>query len=81
MKWQGKEIIDLSDDDLLAACQQVADMDNFTFDKLNDPRISTEGHRLHKVFSKNPPKQNPVFVQLVAELNSEMLKRKLNYAS
>lgn len=78
MKFADKEIKDLSDDELWAAISSVADMDNFRFDKLKDPRISRDKHRLNKIFKSNPPIENKTFTNLVSELNKEWEKRNAN---
>lgn len=67
----GRLIKDLSDDELWAAIQSVADMYNFRFDKLNDPRIQRKGHRLNKIFNANPPAENEAYTLLCENLNSE----------
>lgn len=75
MKWQNQEIKDLSDDDLWAAIQSVADVYNFRFDKLRDPRINKPKHRLNKIFSANPPVESEAFTKLCDELHLEWAKR------
>jgi len=75
MNYNGKPIAEMSDDELWAAIQSVADMDNFRFDKLSDKRILKKGHRLQKIFAANPPIENPAFTELVNNLNSEWNKR------
>lgn len=74
-KYGSKDIKDLTDDELLDAIQSVADMDNFRFDKLQDPRIKKKGHRLNKIFKANPPSENETFTNLVNELNKEFKSR------
>jgi hypothetical protein len=78
MNWQGKEIQSLTDEELWAALQSVADMDNFRFDKLKDPRINKLKHRLNKIFNSNPPIENQTFTNLVEALNKEWKKRNEN---
>lgn len=73
--WQGKEIKTLSDDELWAAIVSVADIYNFRFDKLKDPRINKPKHRLKKIFSANPPEENETFTNLCNELNQEFKNR------
>lgn len=72
MTWQGKNLDILSDDELRDAILSVGDMDNFRFDKLAKPR-----KRHAKIFNSNPPIENPVFTQLINDLNGELKKRKL----
>ena len=73
--YKGKLIKDLSNDELWAAIQSVAHMDNFRFDKLADRRIKKENHRLNKIFNANPLTENQVFTNLVDALNAEFLNR------
>jgi len=74
--WQGKPIDTLPDDELWAAIQSVAGIDNFRFDKLVDPRIDKPKHRLNKIFgSGKKPAENETFTKLVNDLNSEYQKR------
>ncbi len=73
--WNGKDITALSDDELWAAIQSVAEVDNFRFDKLSDPRIKKKNHRLNKIFSANPPTENENFKILIHNLNVEWNKR------
>ncbi len=73
--YKGKWIKDLSDNELWAAIQSVAYMDNFRFDKPADPRIKKEKHRLNKIFNANPPLENQAFTNLVDALNTEYLNR------
>lgn len=75
MPFNGKEISDLTDDELWAAIQTVADMDNFRFDKLQDARINRKGHRLNKIFAANPPNENETFTNLVTSLQLEYQNR------
>lgn len=71
MKWRGEEISKLSDEDLFEAIGILGGMDNFVFDKKNDKRYE-------KRFKNQPkPKENPIFLQLVNEVQSEITKRKL----
>lgn len=72
MKWNTVEISKMSDDELWVAIQSVADIDNNRFEKLANPR-----KRHIKLFEKHPPIENPVFTNLVNELNSEFNRRKL----
>lgn len=78
MKFGTKEISDLSDDELWEAISSVANVDNFRFDKLKDPRINKPKHRLNRIFNSNPPTENPTFTNLVNELNTEWKKRHEN---
>lgn len=73
--YKGKWIKDLSDDELWAAIQSVAYMDNFRFDKLADPRINKAKHRLNRIFAANPPVENKAFTELTMALNQEWKKR------
>ena len=75
MQYAGKEISKLSDDELWAAIQNFADMYNFRFDKLKDPRINKPKHRLKKIFSSKPPEENETFTNLCNELNNEFQLR------
>lgn len=75
MKWQDKEIKDLTDDELLSAIISVGYIYNFRFDKLKDPRISKPKHRLNKIFSANPPAESETFTNLCNELNQEYQNR------
>ena len=75
MKFDQQEISEMSDADLWAAIQAVADMDNFRFDKLQDRRIQKQGHRLQKIFAANPPIENENFTNLTIALNQEWKKR------
>lgn len=75
MKFGQQEISEMSDADLWAAIQAVADMDNFRFDKLSDKRIQKQGHRLQKIFKANPPIENENFTNLTIALNQEWTKR------
>lgn len=74
-KYGQKDIRDLTDDELWAAIASVADMENFRFDKLQDPRIKKQGHRLNKIFKANPATENETFTQLAIALNDEYLRR------
>ncbi len=77
--YAGRDIKTLSNDELWAAIQSVADMYNFRFDKLNDPRIKRNGHRLNKIFNANPPAENEAYTLLCENLNSEyQLRNKPN---
>jgi hypothetical protein len=74
MNYGTKPIKLLTNDELWAAIQSVADIYNFRFDKLSNPR-----KRHAKIFEKHPPIENPAFTQLVNELNSEyQLRNKTN---
>lgn len=75
MLFNGKDISNLTDDELWAAIQTVADMDNFRFDKLQDARINRKGHRLNKIFAANPPNENETFTNLVTSLQLEYQNR------
>lgn len=80
-QWQGKDIVKLSDDELWAAIETVAGVDNFRFDKLKDPRISKPKHRLNKIFTANPPTESEAFTKLCTNLNNEFqLRNKPNEA-
>lgn len=79
MNWDGKEIKTLTNDELWAAIQSVADIYNFRFDKLKDPRINKPKHRLNKIFAANPPVESEAFTNLCNELNNEFqLRNKQN---
>lgn len=75
MKFAGKEIKAMSDDELWGAIQSVGDMDNFRFTKLSEPR-----KRHEKIFENHPPVENPIFTNLVNALNQEFKNRKLKNA-
>lgn len=77
MKYGSKEIKDLTDDELWAAIHSVAGMENFRFDKLKDPRINKNKHRLNKIFKSNPPVENLTYTKLVDELIKELKIRNL----
>ena len=72
MKWNGKNIVDLTDDELIAAIHSVVDIDKNRLDKLSNSR---ERHK--KIFEKHPPVENPVFTQLATELNEQFQLRQL----
>lgn len=74
-KYGQKDIKDLTDDELQDAIRSVADMENFRFDKLQDPRIKKQGHRLNKIFNANPTTENETFTNLAIALNDEYLRR------
>lgn len=76
-----KKIKDLTDDELWAAINSVADMENFRFDKLQDPRIKKPKHRLNKIFTANPPVENNTFTQLAIALNDELKLRNIQWSS
>jgi hypothetical protein len=77
-QWAGKDIKLLSDDELWAAIQAVADIYNYRFDKLKDPRINKPKHRLNKIFKANPPEENKTFTDLCDNLNNEWRNRNSN---
>lgn len=81
IKFGGKLIADLSDDELWAAIRTVADMDNFRFDKFKDPRINRSKHRLNRIFYGKQPEENKTFTDLTAALNSEFSNRNKQNAS
>lgn len=72
MKWKDKEIKNLSDDKLREAIHSVGNMDGFRYDKLASKR-----KRHEKIFEKHPATENPVFTQLVDELNQAFQLRQL----
>lgn len=72
MNWQGKPIEKLLDDELIEAIHSVGSMDGNRIDKL-----SQTGKRHKAIFDKHPPVENPVFIELVSELQLEFKKRKL----
>ena len=78
MQWQNKDIDKLDNDELWAAIQSVAEIYNFRFDKLKDPRITTHNHRLNKIFTANPPVESEAFINLCNELQSEWKNRHAN---
>lgn len=75
MIWQGKEIKDLDDAELIDAINSIAHMENFRIDKLKDPRINKPKHRLNKIFAANPPVENPAYTNLQNELIAEYQNR------
>ena len=75
MQWQNKDIAKLDNDELWAAIQSVAEIYNFRFDKLKDPRITTHNHRLNKIFTANPPVESEAFTNLCDALNNEFKLR------
>lgn len=75
MQYAGRDIKTLSDDELWAAIVAIADMEKFRFDKLQDPRIKKDKHRLNKIFKNNPPPENEAFTNLAIALNSEYNSR------
>lgn len=75
MFYAGKDIKLLSDDELWAAIVAVADMENFRFDKLQDPRVKKDKHRLNKIFKNKPPVENETFTNLTIALNEEFKLR------
>lgn len=68
----GQEVKNLSDDDLVLAIRSAADIDKNRVD-----RLAQAGERHKFIFTNHPPTENPVFTNLVNELNSEFQKRKL----
>lgn len=72
MKWRDTPIAKLTDDELRDAIISVADMDKNRVDKLDNKR-----KRHIKLFAAYPPVENPVFTQLVTELNNEFQSRQL----
>lgn len=75
MFYAGKNISKLSDDELWAAIHNIADMEKFRFDKLQDPKIKKDKHRLNKIFKNNPPVENEAFTNLAIKLNNEWKNR------
>lgn len=71
MKFAGKEIYSLSDDELRDAIISVGEMDNFRYTKLKKP-----GKRHSKIFDKHPPTENSTFTNLVNALQNEFKSRK-----
>lgn len=72
MKFYGKEIKELTDDELIDAIHAVVDIDKNRLDKLD---VSRKRHK--PLFEKHPPIENPVFTQLATELNEQFKSRKL----
>lgn len=72
MNWQGKPIDTLTDDELRDAIYSVGAIDANRVDKLLQPR-----KRHQKLFDAHPPVENPVFIQLAAELNEQFKLREL----
>lgn len=70
--WKGKELSELSDNELRDAILDVATMDKFRVDKLSSPK-----KRHAKLFTAHPPTENPVFTNLAINLNTEFRNRKL----
>lgn len=74
MKYAGKEISKLTDDELCEAIHFIVGMDKNRLDKLDAPR------KRHKtLFEKHPPTENPVFTKLANGLNLEFKNRKIEY--
>ncbi len=72
MKFAGKEISSLSNDELYDAIHSVGTIDANRVDKLAQSR------KRHKpIFEKHPPVENPVFIELAIALNNEFKSRKL----
>ncbi len=70
--WRGKNIAELTDDELRDAIISVGGIDGNRVDKLSQSR------KRHKaIFEKHPPVENPAFVQLATELNNEFKNREL----
>ena len=78
MQYAGRDIKTLSDDELWAAIHNIADMEKFRFDKLQDPRVKKDKHRLNKIFKNNPPVENETFTNLAIALNTEWKTRNEN---
>lgn len=71
MKWQEKNIKDLSDIDLLAARDTLKNMHEFKEKQQSDPRFI-------KKFENQPASiVNPVFEELQLEITNEIKLRKL----
>lgn len=75
MQYAGKSISHLSDDELWAAIHNIAGMEKFRFDKLQDPKIKKDKHRLNKIFKNNPPVENETFTNLAMALQLEWKNR------
>jgi len=75
MQYAGKDIKLLTDDELWAAIHNIAGMEKFRFDKLQDPKIKKDKHRLNKIFRNNPPVENEAFTNLAMALNQEFQLR------
>ena len=72
MKFGNKEISSLTDDELRDAIISVGRMDGFRYNALAKPK-----KRHEKLFAKHLPTENPVFTNLVNELQNEFKSRKL----
>lgn len=70
MLYQGKEISQLSNDELRDALHSIAEMDNFRVTKLSEKR-----KRHEKLFDAHPPTENPIFTQLILEVQKEIKDR------
>lgn len=76
--WAGKAISSLTDEELMDAINSVAHMENFRFDKDQDPRLQKKNHRLNKIFQGKPIPVNPNFTELQNALIQEYQIRKSN---
>lgn len=69
IKWNNKEIKDLTDDELKVAGKSLSDMHEFRESKKLDPRWE-------KRFENRPmPEPNPLFVKLKATIEAEINNR------
>lgn len=72
MNYKDKPIADLTDDELRDAILAIVDIDKNRLDKLDAQR-----KRHKKIFETHPAVENPIFTQLVAELNRQFQLRNL----
>ena len=72
MKFGNKEVASLTDDELRDAIISVGRMDGFRYNALAKPK-----KRHEKIFANKPPVENPVFTNLVNELQNEFKSRNL----
>lgn len=72
MKWQDKEIANLTDDELISANSKLIEMMSFYDSKTSDPRFL-------KRVGNNMPTVNPSFVALREEIAAELKKREIGH--
>lgn len=72
MKWNNKDISDLTDTELIEASKSIIQMhENFTT-KRNSPEYA------EKLKQKSKPEINPSFLLLTDEINTELKKRNVS---
>jgi len=72
LKWNGKLIKELSNNELQDAIFSIASVDKFRVDKLGEAR-----KRHETLFKTHPPTENPKFTELALALQSEFKSRGL----